>query len=68
MAFRAIAKAFTILTRNDQPLVWKVEQEATFQELEERLVTTLILQRFILGWSYRLHIDWSSLEIGAILT
>jgi hypothetical protein len=32
--FSAIAKPLTMLTRNDQPWIWRDEQEATFQQLK----------------------------------
>lgn len=37
-------------------------------ELKEHLATASILQRPILGWSYQLHTNWSSLGIGEVFT
>jgi hypothetical protein len=66
--FSAIAKPLTMLTRNDQPWIWRDEQEAAFQQLKERLASAPILQRPIAGRTYQLHTDWSALGIGAVLT
>lgn len=66
-AFSAIAKALTMLTRNDQPLVLGEEQKAIFQELKEHLATTMILEQSILRHSIQLHENWSCLEIGGVL-
>jgi hypothetical protein len=66
--FSAIAKQLTMLTRLDQPWIWGDEQEAAFGILKDRLASTLILRRPIAGRTYQLHMDWSTLEIGAVLT
>jgi hypothetical protein len=65
--FSAIAKPLTILTRNDQPWIWRDELEAAFQQLKEHLALAPILQRPIAGRTYQLHTDWSALGIGAVL-
>jgi hypothetical protein len=66
--FSTIAKPLTMLTRSDQPWVWKDEQEAAFQQLKEHLASAPILRRPIVGRTYQLHTDWSSLGIGVVLT
>jgi hypothetical protein len=55
--FSAIAKPLTMLTRFDQPWIWGDEQEATFQQLKERLASAPILHRPIAGRTYQLHTD-----------
>jgi hypothetical protein len=66
--FRAIMKPLTVLTRFDQPWIWRDEQEAAFEQLKDHLASTLILRRPIVGRTYQLHTDWSTLGIGAVLT
>jgi hypothetical protein len=63
--FSAIVKPLTMLTRLDQPWIWRDEQEATFGQLKDRLVLAPILRRPIAGRTYQLHTDWSTLGIGA---
>ena len=48
--------------------MWSGGQEATFIELKARLDFAPILQRPILKRPYQLHLDWSTLNIEAILT
>ena len=43
--FRAIAKPLTMLTGNDQPWMWRDEQETAFQELKDCLASAPVLQR-----------------------
>jgi hypothetical protein len=66
--FSAIAKPLTMLTRLDQPWIWGDEQEAAFGQLKDSLASAPILQRPIAGRTYELHTDWSTLEIGTVLT
>ena len=66
--FTAIAKPLTMLTRSDQPWIWGDEQEAALQQLKERLASIPILRKPIVGRTYQLHTDWSSLGIGVVLT
>ena len=57
-----------MLTQNDQEWVWGDGQEAAFVELKARLASAPILWRPIPGRPYQLHIDWSILGVGAVLT
>ena len=41
-------------------------QETTFVKLKARLASAPIFRRPILGRPYQLHIDWSTLGIGAV--
>jgi hypothetical protein len=65
--FSAIANPLTMLTRSDQPWIWGNEQEAAFGQLKDRLASAPILRRPIVGRTYQLHTDWSTLGIGAVL-
>jgi hypothetical protein len=66
--FTAIAKPLTILTRLDQPWIWRAEQEAAFGQLKDRLASAPILRRPIVRRTHQLHTEWSTLGIGAVLT
>lgn len=56
-----------MLTRNDQEQVWGDEQEAAFVELKAMLAYAPILRRPIPRRPYQLHVDQSTLGIGAVL-
>jgi hypothetical protein len=66
--FSVIAKPLTMLIRLDQPWIWGDEQEVAFGQLKDRLVSAPILRRPIAGRTYQLHMDWSTLGIGVVLT
>ncbi|OAE23750.1 hypothetical protein AXG93_4776s1350 [Marchantia polymorpha subsp. ruderalis] len=66
--FNAIAQPLNQFLKLDQEWQWGDEQERAFVELKAKLVAALILWRPIRGSPYQLHIDWSMLELGAVLT
>ncbi|CAM6086541.1 unnamed protein product [Calypogeia fissa] len=66
--FSRIVKPLTSLLKVDQEWHWGEEQERAFQELKAQLTSAPILRRPIRGRPYQLHIDWSMLGLGAVLT
>jgi len=66
--FIAMAKPLNMLLKLDQEWQWGDEQEQAFVELKAKLVTAPILRRPIRGCPFQLHIDWSMLGLGAVLT
>ncbi len=66
--FSALARPLTMLTKGDHAWVWGEAQEKAFQELKDKLSTAPILRRPIRERPFQLHIDWSMLGLGAVLT
>jgi hypothetical protein len=66
--FNAMVKPLNMLLKLDQEWQWGDEQERAFVELKAKLVAAPILRRPIRGCPFQLHIDWSMLGLGAVLT
>jgi hypothetical protein len=66
--FIMMAKPLNMLLKLDQEWQWGDEQERAFVELKARLVVAPILRRPIRGHPFQLHIDWSILGLGGVLT
>ncbi len=64
--FNNIAKPLTRLTHINDEYVWGEEQEHAFQELKAQLSLTPILKRPIRRRLFQLHIDQSTLKMGAM--
>jgi hypothetical protein len=52
----------------DQEFIWDEAKEEAFQELKAMLSSTPILKWPIQGWSFKLHTDWNTIRLGAVLT
>ena len=66
--FAHIAKALTILTRNDQKFTWGQEQQEAFETLKDRLCTAPVLSYPNFESPFILATDASGTGIGAILS
>jgi hypothetical protein len=62
-----MAKPLNML-KLDQEWQWGDGHERAFVELKARLVAAPILRRPIMGRPFQLHIDWSMLGLGTVLT
>jgi hypothetical protein len=65
--FAAIAKPLTALTKNQVPFVWEGEEEASFQNLVQRLGERPVLALYNPEAPTELHTDASMHGIGGIL-
>jgi hypothetical protein len=66
--FNVMVKPLNMLLKLDQEWQWGNEQEQAFVELKAKLVAASILRRPIKGRPFQLHIDWSMLGLGVVLT
>jgi len=66
--FSAMAKPLNMLLKLDHEWQWGDEQERAFVELKAKLVAAPISRKPIRGRPFQLHIDWSMLGLGAVLT
>lgn len=65
--FAHIASPLTRLTREDVAFVWGEEQEASFNELRQRLQTPPVLAHFDEDAPTAIHTDASNVGLGAVL-
>jgi hypothetical protein len=66
--FNAMAKPLNMLLKLDQEWQSGDEQERAFVELKARLIAAPTLRRPIRERPFQLHIDWSMLGLGTMLT
>ena len=63
-----IAKALITLMSKEQPWTCGREQQEAFETMKQRLGAAPIFLCLDVSKFFRLHMDWSSLDLGAILT
>jgi hypothetical protein len=66
--FSLLAKPLTRLTRANQEWMWGLDQERAFEALKRALGSVPVLRWLDARRSFQLHIDWSMLGIGVVLT
>src|SRR4051812_2015981 len=65
--FSIIARPMTQLLKKDQKFVWTKKCEASFQELERRLVSAPVLMMPDLTKSFDVYRDTSKIGLGCVL-
>ena len=65
--FSQIAHPLHLLTKKDQEYVWEEPQQHAFQELKNRLTSTLVLRLLDLSKLFSVQTDASKLGTGAVL-
>lgn len=65
--FAALARPLTGLLRNNTPWVWGADQQASFDELKQKLVSRPVLALYDPSLSTELHTDASKWGVGGIL-
>lgn len=65
--YATVAEPLTLLTNKEQPFLWSDEQDWAFKKLKRRLVFVLILAHFVPKKQVEIHIDASTVGVGAVL-
>ncbi len=66
--FNTIAHPLYALLKKDVTQTWSDEARETFNTLKDKLLEFPIMRRPDFNKVFILHIDWSALSIGAILS